>query len=137
MTTENLEVNNCISLMLDKDRIISIITLWKTGAAYMLLDPSYPSQRIQPILKEIKSKILLTTTKYANQADIADSAHIVALDSPDIVYSIKQQPTDNLNLTIHPRSLAYVIYTSGTTSRPKGVHVEQRSVLWLRDALVK
>jgi amino acid adenylation domain-containing protein len=95
--------------------IIGILGILKAGAAYLPIDPDYPEKRINYMLADSASKILLTSD------------------------AINRVPTPHL-LSFHPStlppfnpsqssSLAYVIYTSGSTGRPKAVMVEHRNIL--------
>src|SRR5207244_276893 len=60
----------------------------------------------------------------------AHAAHVVCLDAE----GARSAPLNGQNLPLHssPTDLAYVIYTSGSTGEPKGVAVEQRSVVSVR-----
>ncbi|CAM4851729.1 unnamed protein product, partial [Rotaria magnacalcarata] len=57
----NIHPDDLIALILDKSElmIISILGVWKSGAAYVPMDPNYPDQRIEFILKDTKAKIMI------------------------------------------------------------------------------
>jgi amino acid adenylation domain-containing protein len=89
------------------EMIIGIMGILKAGGAYLPIDPDYPEERKQYMLKDSGAKILLTRRE------------IAGVSSPEAFNnSPKGSP-----------SLAYVIYTSGSTGRPKGVLVEHRSAV--------
>ncbi|CAF5163293.1 unnamed protein product, partial [Rotaria sp. Silwood1] len=62
----NIRPDDLIALLLDKSElmIISILAVWKSGAAYVPIDPSYPDERIQFILQDTKAKIIIANKKY-------------------------------------------------------------------------
>ncbi|UCH94058.1 MAG: amino acid adenylation domain-containing protein [Candidatus Aminicenantes bacterium] len=84
------------------EMIIGTIAILKAGGAYLPIDPDYPEERINYMLKDSGTKILLS-----------EGLH------PD--FPTSQLPSFPASL---PSSLAYVIYTSGSTGKPKGVLVE-------------
>ena len=57
-----------IALILDKSEkmIISILAVWKSGAAYVPIDPSYPIERIKFILEDTQAKVLIANNIYCN-----------------------------------------------------------------------
>ena len=139
LATREVVSEDRIALMFDKsiEMMISILAVWKVGAAYVPLDPTYPPQRVKFILEDSNAKLLLTVKKHVGGFDYPSSTQIVAIDAPEAAGSLRQQSAQNLELNLNPSSLAYVIFTSGTTGKPKGVLVEHRSVANLRNALVE
>lgn len=119
--------NTIIAMMLDKsfEMIVGILSILKSGAAYLPIDPEYPNERIDYILAESRPLIVLTQDKYVNK--VQASKLIVNLDDID-VYSNNVGNISNVNT---PQDLAYIIYTSGSTGTPKGVMIEHRNVLAL------
>lgn len=137
MTYKKIQPDDLIALALDKSiyTIVCILAVWKLGAAYVPLDPSYPEERLSFILDDTSAKILLTTSNYVDKLP-SSLVRPMAIDAPEIQKSLSEQSTENLAMSQSPLNLAYVIYTSGTTGKPKGVLVEQRSVAKFRDAIV-
>jgi N-(5-amino-5-carboxypentanoyl)-L-cysteinyl-D-valine synthase len=139
MATSEISSEDRIALMFDKsiEMMVSILAVWKAGAAYVPLDPTYPPQRVNFILEDSNAKMILTWKKHLGGFNHPSSTQVVALDTPEVMESMQQQSFENLDLALSPSSLAYVIFTSGTTGKPKGVLVEHRSVANLRNALVE
>ncbi|OAQ67223.1 N-(5-amino-5-carboxypentanoyl)-L-cysteinyl-D-valine synthase [Pochonia chlamydosporia 170] len=129
-----------IALMLGKgiDMIVSILAVWKAGAAYVPLDPDYPTQRTKHILEQTKAKLLITSSSYKPIAEIAHDIQILMIDNLETSNAVKMQPSTNPALPTGPTpGLAYIIFTSGTTGKPKGVLVEQQSVTKFCETLAR
>ncbi|WP_342210364.1 non-ribosomal peptide synthase/polyketide synthase [Xenorhabdus stockiae] len=108
--------------------IIGLLAILKAGGAYLPLDPAYPTERLQYMLRDAAPVAILTHTAHA---DKLSENHIptVLLDEQETVLITQQ--VDNPTVHLTSKNLAYVIYTSGSTGQPKGVMVEHRSVLHL------
>ncbi|MCP5046676.1 MAG: amino acid adenylation domain-containing protein, partial [bacterium] len=106
------------------EMITGLIGILKTGAAYLPIDPAYPEERIDYILKDSGAGVLVSGL---------DSLEVRRLDGTGGPTNKPiNQPTGK------PTDLAYIIYTSGTTGWPKGVMVEHGGVanmlLYRKDA---
>ncbi|WP_297336892.1 non-ribosomal peptide synthetase [Algoriphagus sp.] len=105
--------------------IISILAIGKAGAAYLPLDPEYPSDRLEFMVEDASSHILLTHLPCKAQVEEKLSNY-----SGDQVFweniqdELMKRPIQNPNLSISGSDLAYIIYTSGSTGKPKGVLLE-------------
>jgi len=88
-----------------------VVAIWgiiKAGAAYVPIDPEYPVERIEYMLKDTGCRIV-----------ISDDQWPLTGSESNAVPSGLPVPAD----------LAYIIYTSGSTGRPKGVMVEHAQIL--------
>ncbi len=102
------------------EMIVSIIAILKAGAAYMPINPDYPSDRIDYMISDSNCKIIL-----ASEDINYDNSEINKLNFK--IDELENKETfENLN---EPTDLAYIIYTSGSTGKPKGVMIEHRSIL--------
>ena len=99
----------------------------KAGGAYVPLDPSYPKERFDFLVQDTQTKVMLTQQSLASTvlADYRQTCLLV-----DASWSSGADP-GNLTLAGSPSDLAYVMYTSGSTGQPKGVMVENRSIVRL------
>jgi amino acid adenylation domain-containing protein len=113
LQTRGVKTDTIVAIMLERslEMIIGILAILKAGGAYMPIDPDYPEERKQYMLKDSGTGILLK----------------------DIDFSPGTGPASTL-LTLYPpgpANLAYIMYTSGSTGIPKGVMVNHRSVIRL------
>ncbi|HLP44508.1 MAG TPA: amino acid adenylation domain-containing protein [Candidatus Kapabacteria bacterium] len=107
--------DNIVAIKMERsiEMVIAILATLKTGCAYMPIDPGYPQERIDYMLKDSKATLTINYgfLKEAPQAPLMHSAFDIS----------RTQHSD----------LIYVIYTSGSTGKPKGVMIEHRSVVRL------
>ncbi|MYR84016.1 AMP-binding protein, partial [Streptomyces sp. SID685] len=112
-----------VALPRSADLVISLLAVLKTGAAYVPIDPDYPTDRITYILGDADPMCVITVEDSGVEPP-ADISRIL-LDDPTTRHALQTQPSDDLTdaerrTTLHADAPAYVIYTSGSTGRPKG-----------------
>ncbi|OXS66481.1 hypothetical protein B1B04_23970 [Lysinibacillus sp. KCTC 33748] len=101
--------------------IILMVGILKSGATYLPLDPNYPVERMNMILTDSQCKLCVV---------MEDEANLLAV--PVINYSELIKSATQVSLpSITASTPAYLIYTSGTTGKPKGVLINQRSIIRL------
>jgi amino acid adenylation domain-containing protein/thioester reductase-like protein len=105
------------------EMVVGIFGIIKAGGAYMPIDPQYPEDRIKYMLEDSKAELLLTQEPLMGALPF--DGCIINLNDQNS-YSYCAGNVENLN---RPEDLAYIIYTSGSTSMPKGVMIEHRSVI--------
>lgn len=123
-----------VTIQLEKSLFLYVAMLGtlKAGAAYVPLDPGYPSDRVAYILGDCRAKLHITEARLAE----AFGPELTAAGTP-LFLADKDAPA----LAARPASriprretgqtrdtLAYSIYTSGTTGRPKGCLIEHRQI---------
>ena len=119
-----LKRNDIVSIMINRslELLVSIIGVLKSGACYIPIDPNYPKDRIQYMLENSNSKILLADNYLYNTIDF-DNKFIVDLTN----YKFEENK-DNLPNINNSDDISYIIYTSGSTGIPKGVVLKQSSL---------
>ena len=111
------------------------------GGAYVPIDPSYPSDRIQYMINDCGAEVLVTQGIHVdniNSSYTPNIKHCVLLDDDSIplpdtyrrytVNDINSQSMDNIVPCNTPDDLIYMIYTSGSTGQPKGTMLRHRNV---------
>ncbi len=116
--------DSIVGVMVDRsfEMMIGILGVLKAGGAYLPIDPSYPSDRIDYMLEHSQTKIVLTEAKY--RRNVRQDIETIDLKETDI-YVDDGQILPKINSY---KNLAYVIYTSGSTGKPKGVMIEQQAL---------
>ena len=121
----------CVALLLPRsaDAIVAILAILKTGAAYLPLDPSVPSARIEFMLSDAAPIAAVTTTDLRSrlagfELPVIDVGDPTALEGPSAELAAPA-----------PDDIAYFIYTSGTTGKPKGVAITHQNVTQLLQSL--
>lgn len=129
-----------IALILEKNDllILSILGVWKAGAAFVPIDITYPEERIQFMLEDTESKIVIVNDRNEDRLEKIWPQHIKIVNiEQTITNNLSDHSECNLARISCSTNLCYVIYTSGTSGRPKGVMTEHRGVVNLHDSLSK
>ncbi len=109
-------VGICVERSLEM--LIGLLGILKAGAAYVPLDPSYPTERLAFMAANAKIALLLTQQQLGERIpDYHGPRLCLDSDWPRVVQAHTSNPTSNTT----PDQVAYVIYTSGSTGQPKGV----------------
>ncbi|MDZ8023828.1 MAG: amino acid adenylation domain-containing protein [Nostoc sp. DedQUE11] len=109
----------------DLDFIIALLAVLKAGAAFLPLDRSYPETRLQFIVEDSQTHLILTKEAPPPGLFPGDIKVIIIGDQEGI--SIPHAP-NRPNLKFRAENLAYIIYTSGSTGKPKGVLVSHAGI---------
>ncbi len=127
---QTLPSDTLIALYLDRslEMIIGILAVLKTGAAYVPMDPTYPQDRVDYILVDTCTELILSQKHLIDEGLVQlPSKKVIAIDLTEKIY--KEENVSNLQNHSSAEDLAYIIYTSGTSGKPKGVMVEHHQVV--------
>ncbi|WP_377273149.1 amino acid adenylation domain-containing protein [Peterkaempfera sp. SMS 1(5)a] len=109
-------------------QIVTILAIWKAGAAYLPVDPAYPAERTAYMLRDARPQLLIVDGATAPLGELAD-VPVLLVDGCDTDRFPATDPTQaDRRSPLHADHAAYVIYTSGSTGRPKGVVVSHRGI---------
>ncbi|MFC0435421.1 amino acid adenylation domain-containing protein [Kutzneria buriramensis] len=118
-----------LALPRSADLVVALVGILKSGAAYLPIDPRYPSRRLRVVLSEALPDLVLTDARTAGELPVTDAPHLL-LDALDLA-----APGQEGNLAqgerlspLRPGNIAYLMYTSGSAGRPKGVAITHRNV---------
>lgn len=122
----NIKSGDLVGLMLDREEYLlpALLGIIKVGAAYVPIDPIYPTERVKEIINDSKIKLLITRGDLDNfeatQTSFLDlNKEDKNIDNQEII-EIKKFESSNL---------AYIIYTSGSTGKPKGVMIQHKTLI--------
>jgi amino acid adenylation domain-containing protein len=110
---------------------VAIWGILKAGAAYVPIDPDYPTERIHHMLTDSGCRWVVTEQEHLRHPAFPPA--IAAID----VRHLPAGRADNPAPLAGAHNLAYVIYTSGSTGVPKGCQIELGNLLhylrWAND----
>ncbi len=110
-----------VGIMLNRsiDMVASMLAVWKTGAAWLPLDPEYPAERLTYMITHAGTKLVISTEDLEQQTKNVSAP---VLDLKAEISAIMRQANEIADpKPVVASSRAYVIYTSGSTGQPKGV----------------
>ncbi|MEO7976390.1 amino acid adenylation domain-containing protein [Flavobacterium sp.] len=117
------------------EMLVGILAILKAGGAYVPIDPDYPKSRVDYILEDTNTPVLLVNNATQPLIEQSKNRSIVNLEQYELLFS--RYSGENVHTKLAPENLAYVIYTSGSTGVPKGVMNEHLGVVnrlfWARD----
>ncbi|WP_367865339.1 amino acid adenylation domain-containing protein [Pedobacter sp. WC2423] len=123
---KGVKADSIVSILIDRsiETVIGMLGVLKAGGAYLPIDIDYPKERIDYLLKDSGSELVLMSRRfvYALREDL------------DYLYIEDLEFVEKRSLParkVSPGDLCYIIYTSGTTGNPKGVMVEHKNLVRL------
>lgn len=121
----------------DTDLPAAMLAVWRTGAAFVPLDPAFPQARLIDMASDAGLSLLVTDrsllpacawfTGAVLSLDDACGEQVVASRARDFEPPIDASPLD----------AAYLIYTSGSTGRPKGVEVPHLALVNFLESMAR
>ncbi len=111
-----------VALCLDRspEMISVLLGILKSGAAYVPLDPDYPTDRLCYMVEDSATPLVITSSAHADRLPATTPRLLIDRDRAVVA----RQPVTDPEPWAGPEDLAYTIYTSGSTGRPKGVQIE-------------
>lgn len=98
---------------------VAILAINKAGGAFMSIDPNYPQDRIEYMLKDVNAEILL-------YFDCASDFKIKSIDLNTFNFYYNVNKIENINTS---EDLTYLIFTSGSTGLPKGLKIKHSNAV--------
>ncbi len=117
------------------EMVMALLAILKAGGAYVPIDPTYPRERLNYMIEDSCTSVLLTQSHLREQLP-QDSVKVICIDrgwNANLTGNEKNPAS-----AVQPDNLIYMIYTSGSTGKPKGVMNIHRAVCnrlhWMQQA---
>ncbi len=112
------------------EMVVAQLAILKAGAAYVPLDPGFPSERLAFMAQDAQLSLMVTTSALSSSVTWPRERSLWLDTDAAIVaeQDIDSLPSDAV-ADATSMSPAYVIYTSGSTGKPKGVVVQHQAVV--------
>ncbi|MCY4045848.1 MAG: amino acid adenylation domain-containing protein [Cellvibrionales bacterium] len=120
LVSHGVKPNDYVGVCLQRSQelIVSLLAVWKAGAAYVPIDPATPKDRQTYILNDAKVQVVVSDT----------SDETLTVIDPN---AVAEYPIHPIGIAPSSSDIAYIIYTSGTTGNPKGCVVSHGNLLRL------
>jgi amino acid adenylation domain-containing protein len=122
---------DCVGVCLSRSErlVVALYAVWKAGAAYVPMDPSYPLNRTQAMADDAAVRLIVGESTLRNVTPTAPNN--LLLD--EVWDSLASQDDSPVEVGSEATDRAYVLFTSGSTGRPKGVDIRHSA---LQNALI-
>lgn len=121
-----VEPESFVPLYFEKSKwtTLAILGVVKAGGAFLLLDPSLPSQRLKEMCQKVEARFALCSQNLLGDAhNLADIA-IPITDGPS---EWTKCDDNNLQVKVNPNNALYAVFTSGSTGTSKCAVIPHRS----------
>ena len=118
-----------ISMARSQGLLVSILGIWKSGAAFVPFDPDYPKIRMAQMLEDALPTLVLTDQPGQQSLDFPNTRFLAFDDA------VTGRTTPFTPVPVTAENPAYVIFTSGSTGRPKGVQVSHGALSDFMDSI--
>jgi iturin family lipopeptide synthetase B len=105
------------------EMITGIFAVLKAGGAYLPIEPETPAERVNYMLADSKTAIMMTRGSLHGEFNF--DGETVNIEDKSIY---EKEPVELESINI-PTDLLYLIYTSGTTGRPKGALLRHENLV--------
>ena len=126
-----------VAILMDRsaEMVVALLATLKSGAAYLPIDPAWPAESIEDLVRDACPALVLTQARHREKVPTAQTSKVMVDDRGEWSSESTTAPSSDLRDT----DPAYVIYTSGSTGRPKGAINTHRAIVnrlrWMQEEL--
>ncbi len=130
-----------VALERSVDLVVALLGIWKTGAAYLAVDPACPAQRAAFMLADSAPACVLTSAGLSADLPVPEGVPMLAVGDRELAGQLAAVGDGDLGdrggllAALHP---AYVMYTVTPDGTPTGVTVTHGGLVnrltWMRQA---
>ncbi|MEB3061597.1 non-ribosomal peptide synthetase [[Mycobacterium] zoologicum] len=117
-----------LSVRRDLDLAVALVGIMKAGAGYFPLDPSYPRQRLEFMVDDIKPRVIVVSSGTRELMPAPDGVTLLCLDDAAVQTELAKEAAGTGLPVPHPDHPMFLVFTSGSTGTPKGVLGTHRSM---------
>jgi amino acid adenylation domain-containing protein len=126
-----IKPGNLVGVCFDRsvELVVALVGVVYSGAAYVPLDPDYPTQRLTHMCEDAGLRVVVTRASELSRvaSAIPSDTQVIQLSS-----DLLSAPVQSGEIIGSEDDPAYVIFTSGSTGRPKGAINSHKGVVnWL------
>jgi amino acid adenylation domain-containing protein/non-ribosomal peptide synthase protein (TIGR01720 family) len=112
--------------------VVAMLGVLKAGGACVSLEPSHPMMRLEGIIQEVGTNLILVAPQLEHR--FSGLIQDVLMVSRTYLSSLPTTSGASISASVRSENAAFVIFTSGSTGKPKGVVLEHASVCTSVDA---
>ncbi|MDC9613843.1 amino acid adenylation domain-containing protein [Xenorhabdus khoisanae] len=106
------------------EQITSQLAILMAGGSCVPLDPNVPPARLNDMLDDLDVRWTIT-----DSPDSFPPLHTTLVSFSDLLEGEDLAETDSGIACLTPHHRTHVLFTSGTTGKPKGVQIEEKSIM--------
>ena len=125
--SKKISVGDVASILIPRCEFMPITALGalKAGCAYQPLDPTYPPERLNFMIKDAAAKILITTKELRP---------LITDYNGEVLFIEKIPSAEKISLPeVKSEDIFILLYTSGSTGVPKGVRLTHKNLVCFID----
>ena len=112
------------------EEVCGMVGIMRAGAAYVPLDHRLPKGRLQYLVEQCESSVVVVMRQHR---EVVESLGVAVVEAEGALWA-ETSANGNGGRVVRddgcgPRSLAYTLFTSGSTGKPKGVMIEHQSLV--------
>jgi amino acid adenylation domain-containing protein len=133
LRSQGVKPESIVGLIMERslEMPIEILGIIKAGGSVLPIDPEFPQERINFMLKDSNASLILTRKSFLGRLN-RHNTNVICIDTDWEFISQESQSFPISEVT--DENLCIVVYTSGSTGKPKGVMLSHRAycsrILW-------